>query len=211
MLVETLACGPYGTNCYILAKEKGECLIVDAPPESYSPVMELCTEKGWQPQALLITHGHWDHMLDAHLFQKEQIPVLSHGDSRELMEHPESMAWMSPGGLEFIGVTPDRFLSEGPIQIGRFSFQILETPGHSLGSLSFYFPDSNDCFVGDLIFQQSVGRCDLPGGDMQVLSQSILQKIFTLKEKTILYPGHGPSTRVGYEKQHNPYIHPLRS
>lgn len=211
MIVETLACGPYGTNCYVIADTQGDCLIVDAPPESYTEVLSICADKNWKPLAVLITHGHWDHMLDAHNFQENNIPIWVHPDSLDLMEHPESMAWMSPGGLDFIGVKPDKLLDEGSHDLGSFKFRALQTPGHCPGSLCFYFEESSECFCGDLIFHQSVGRSDLPGGDKRILSQSIMEKIFTLSDETILYPGHGPSTRVGYEKKHNPYINLLRS
>src|SRR5699024_860858 len=100
---------------------------------------------------------------------------------------------------------PEQILTEGPLTIGTITCEVVHTPGHSPGSVSFIFADAKFTVSGDVLFQQSIGRTDLPGGDMQVLAKSIVHKLYTLSDDFIVYPGHGPSTSIGSEKQRNPF------
>jgi len=206
MTIQQIPCGPYDTNSYVLSNEAKQCIIVDAPPESFGKINKYIQSQQLKPLACVITHAHWDHMLDAWQFQASGIPVYAHQEGNSLMVEPESMAWMAPPDIEFHSCKPDGYLKEGPWTIGEFQCQILYTPGHCPGSVCLYLEDQDICCVGDLIFMESVGRSDFPGGDKNALSQSILRSIFTMADNVRLYPGHGPETTVGHEKTHNPFI-----
>lgn len=205
MPCKTLPSGPYGTNCYVLYRNHS-ALIIDAPPESFEAVQSFCSRKRLKIEGLILTHFHWDHILDAHLFQEQGIPVMAHPAEKELLQDMSLQAWMIPPGLVPAGIVPDRFLEAGPLEWQGFSLEILHTPGHSRDSICILFPQENLCFCGDLIFHEGVGRWDLPGGDGLVLSKSIEDSIFCLPDETKLLPGHGDESSVAHEKKHNPYF-----
>jgi hydroxyacylglutathione hydrolase len=208
MDIEILPAGPIQTNAYlIINKTTKEAAAVDAGPEAYDVIMEECSKHEVELKALLITHPHWDHILDVHKFNEKGIPVFAHNDAVSWIEDPSVQSSMAMPGLVFKEASVDRILShDEAFDLAGMHFTVRDTPGHCPGSIVFYLPDGGCCFTGDVIFDGSVGRTDLPGGDMEVLKKSIVNQIYTLPDETILYPGHGSTTLVGKEKISNPFV-----
>ena len=210
MEILTIPSGPLETNTYIIDNGSGEALVIDAPPGGYDDVMPRIRERNLTLKAVLLTHGHFDHVLDTARYQKDGVPVYVHGDSEEMVRDPAgSMPFPFPGvelpTLEW--KEGDKVLKEeADLSLAGLAVKVLNAPGHCPGSIIFYFPEASAAFVGDVIFYRSVGRTDLPGGDTGVLLSSIRDKVLTLPEGTLLYTGHGPSTLVEEEKQYNPYL-----
>jgi len=202
---EMIVVGALETNCFLVyCEETQECAIVDPGAEG-DKIFALISEKGFKPVVILNTHGHIDH-IGANRDMKERfnIPLRIHSlDSPMLGETQQSelsfflQASTSPPA--------DSFVEEGDkIEIGKYSLDVIHTPGHSPGSVSFV----GDGFLlsGDTLFCQGVGRTDLPGGNWEEMVSSVKNKIFTLPEEMVVLPGHGPSTSIGREKNTNPFI-----
>lgn len=202
---EIIVVGALETNCILVyCEETRECAVVDPGAEG-DRIFALISEKGFKPVVILNTHGHIDH-IGANRDMKERfnIPLRIHSlDSPMLGEVQQSelsfflQATTSP--------LADSFFEEGDkIEIGKSSLDVIHTPGHSPGSVSFI----GDGFLlsGDTLFCQGVGRTDLPGGNWEEMVNSVRTKIFTLPEEMVVLPGHGPSTSIGREKNTNPFI-----
>ena len=216
MKVECIPLGPFETNCYLLTADDGvTCAVVDAPPGAGEHLLAEITERGLKLEALLLTHGHWDHMADAHLFKKAGATVYAHRDDARIIEQVETVAdryrtmipWLPASA--FTSCRVDRWVDEGDTvrAVGR-DWRVSHVPGHCPGSLLFHCPEEGIAFPGDAIFAQSVGRTDLPGGSWPTLLKSIREKIYTLPKRTVLLPGHGEDTTVEAEMIANPYARP---
>ncbi|WP_153123503.1 MBL fold metallo-hydrolase [Peribacillus tepidiphilus] len=200
--------GPLQTNCYILWNEKRECIIFD-PGDQPERIKKFVKENNLVPIAVLLTHAHFDHIgaldsirdefkIEAYLHQKE---------ASWLSDPSQNLSQLFMPNKQIIQRKAENHLKEeGSLKIGSFSFQVLETPGHSPGSVSFYHQESSTVFSGDALFQGSIGRTDLPKGNQAELIESIHTKLLTLPEETIVLPGHGPVTTVGQEMDHNPFL-----
>ena len=210
MILESAELEPIGTNAYFVANEElKQAFIVDAPLGAFNWAKGLSDSLGYHLESLLLTHGHWDHILDAHLFAEAGIKIMGHAEDKLLFENPEVMASFSIPGVEFKGFTVDQWLEENQhLNIAGIEMKVFEVPGHCPGSLLFYLEQESLAFVGDAIFCRGIGRCDLPGGNFDTLRDSILNKIYTLPDTTELYSGHGPKTLVLSEKQENPFVRP---
>ena len=210
MILESAELEPIGTNAYFVANEElKQAFIVDAPLGAFNWAKGLSDSLGYHLEALLLTHGHWDHILDAHLFAEAGIKIMGHAEDKLLFENPEVMASFSIPGVEFKGFAVDQWLEENQhLNIAGIEMKIFEVPGHCPGSLLFYLEQESLAFVGDAIFCRGIGRCDLPGGNFDTLKDSILNKIYILPDTTVLYSGHGPKTLVLSEKQENPFVRP---
>ena len=210
MILESAELDPIGTNAYFVANEESkQAFIVDAPLGAFNWAKGLSDSLGYHLEALLLTHGHWDHILDAHLFAEAGIKIMGHAEDKLLFDNPEVMASFSIPGVEFKGFAVDQWLEENQhLNIAGIEMKIFEVPGHCPGSLLFYLEQESLAFVGDAIFCRGIGRCDLPGGNFDTLKDSILNKIYTLPDKTELYSGHGPKTLVLSETQENPFVRP---
>ena len=210
MILESAELEPIATNAYFVANEESkQAFIVDAPLGAFNWAKGLSDSLGYHLEALLLTHGHWDHILDAHLFAKSGVKIMGHAEDKLLFDNPEVMASFSIPGVEFKGFAVDQWLEENQhLNIAGIEMKIFEVPGHCPGSLLFYLEQESLAFVGDAIFCRGIGRCDLPGGNFDTLKDSILNKIYTLPDKTELYSGHGPKTLVLSEKQENPFVRP---
>lgn len=208
MILECAELEPIGTNAYFVANEElKQAFVVDAPLGAFAWAERLSESLGCTIQALLLTHGHWDHILDAHLFAREGILIMGHAADKLLFENPEVMASFSIPGVDFKGFAVDQWLKENQnLKVAGIEMEIFEVPGHCPGSLLFYLEKASLAFVGDAIFCRGIGRCDLPGGNFETLKNSIQKKIYSLPDKTELYSGHGPKTSVLSEKQENPFV-----
>lgn len=206
MEIRVFPLGPVETNAFLLVEGKS-AVLVDAPAGAHKTVGEALASTGAKLEALLLTHGHWDHTTDAHRFQADGIPLHGHADDRELFEYPEVMAPFCVPGIPLEPVRIDHWVAEGPGPdvLGR-RVEVRHVPGHCPGNVLFYLPEESVCFGGDALFAGGIGRYDLPGGDIDVLERSIRGKIYALPDETTVYPGHGPATTVGAEKEGNPFV-----
>ena len=212
MKISRFTMNPFGMNCYILwSAPGGECIVID-PGMMMESEKDMITSfidgNNLTLKHLLLTHCHVDHACAARWL------ATHYGVDVEAGAQEEVIAQSMPAqGARFglkIDSSPlviDRILSDGDvIHFAGEEIQVLETPGHSPGSLSFYCPDTAVIFTGDAVFQSSIGRTDLPGGSHTVLIDSINTKIMTLPVDTVIAPGHGDTTTVGDEKVYNPYL-----
>lgn len=196
--------GPLETNCYVLYKQ-GQAIVID-PGGDPSDVIFFLEKNGLELLYILNTHMHVDHILGNKPLQEATgATILANPEDEYLLETSTGKGggvWGLPRVEEF---SYEPLYPGEQVWLGEVC-KVMHTPGHTKGSLSFYFPDSKMVFVGDLIFQGSVGRTDLPGGDPYVLLKSIKTKIMTLPLDTTIYPGHGPFTTVKDEKYFNPFL-----
>lgn len=202
--------GPIQTNCYIVSNKEKDCLIFDPGEEGVRIVNEL-RKNGLNPLAILLTHTHFDHIggVDA-IRATYNIPLYVHEKEVEWLADPMKNGSGKYAELpNYIVKKPEEehiIRKEGEMTIGAFTFTVTHTPGHSPGSVSFIFKDDAFAIVGDTLFEQSIGRTDLIGGSMNVLLKSIHDKLLTLPEDTIIYPGHGDYTTPGAEMDSNPFL-----
>jgi glyoxylase-like metal-dependent hydrolase (beta-lactamase superfamily II) len=209
--IHSFSFNPFQENTFVLSNAKNECIIIDAGcyfEEEKKELLSFIQAKKYTPIYLLNTHAHLDHVFGLH-FLKQQFPTVP------FLLHERELPVLN----SFIAVTknygvpadappqPDTFINEkSEIFFGDEKIKILFTPGHSPGSLSFYFEKEKFVIGGDCLFQQSIGRTDLPGGDFSTLVQSIHSQLFALPDETIVYSGHGPTTTIGEEKNFNPFV-----
>ncbi len=196
MLIETVTAGPVETNGYLVADvAAGEAMIVDAPLDSAAELMHRATAHGLRIMRIVDTHGHWDHIADnARLVTLTHAPLLVHAADAGWLEHPERQATRLP--ITVAPSTPTEALTEGAVlPVGRYRFTVLHTPGHTPGSCCLYEADEDVLFSGDTLFDQGMGRTDLPGGDENALYAS-LRRLADLAPATRFYPGHGPDSTI---------------
>ncbi|QDP40602.1 MBL fold metallo-hydrolase [Radiobacillus deserti] len=205
MHIKTLSLGPLGTNCYVLAKED-KALIVD-PGGDARQLLDFLQAHQLKPVAILLTHAHFDHIgaVDE-ITSKYDINVYLNALEWTWLTDPNKNGSARFIGNEIIIKARPLDLKEGQFTIEGFSFKIVQTPGHSPGSVSIIFQSEKAVFSGDALFQQGIGRTDLFQGNFELLLSSIRNQLFTLEDSFDVYPGHGPSTSIGYEKQHNPFL-----
>ncbi|SET62414.1 Glyoxylase, beta-lactamase superfamily II [Salinibacillus kushneri] len=206
MNVKQFSLGALGTNCYIVHKN-GKGLIIDPGAEGLV-VKQYLDSHDTKPLAILLTHAHFDHIGAVEELQREyNIEVYLHETEHDWLKDPML------NGSQYFGITEpirinnaDHMLTPGFLTLENFTFEIRHTPGHSPGSVSFVFEDEGFVIAGDTLFNGGIGRTDLPQGNHQELLTSIKTNLFTLAEKTIVYPGHGPETTIEKEKRSNPFL-----
>jgi hydroxyacylglutathione hydrolase len=200
--------GPVMTNTYLIADPlTSEAVVID-PADEGEKIVEAARQRGWRIISIWLTHAHFDHIAGA-------------GQVADLVDPPPPVAlhpedyplWRFQGGAPLFGMQidpgpePTVDLIHGQIlRLGEYVLEIRHAPGHTRGHVIFYCASENAAFVGDVIFQGSIGRTDLPGGDYNTLLNSIRSQVLILPDETRLFSGHGPETTVGAERRHNPFL-----
>ena len=206
--VKRLILGPVFTNTYILKDEKsGEAIIIDPADEAEVIKKAIEMEKISKVKLVILTHAHFDHV--GALKEIQQFtgsPSAIHRSELELLKTVPVQAKLFGLAAE-VPPEPEITLKEGDIiKLGEYELRVIETPGHSPGSISLFIPDEKILFSGDTLFRRSIGRTDLPGGNYQLLISSIKNKLFRLPDDTVAYPGHEEPTTIGEEKKYNPFL-----
>jgi glyoxylase-like metal-dependent hydrolase (beta-lactamase superfamily II) len=207
--IHVLPSGPIQTIGYLLTEpDLGAAVLVDAPGGILDKIQPLLAKEGCVLQELWLTHGHWDHTQDtAKVVRATNALVRGHAADRMIFESPEIMEERMGRKLGLEPLRVDTWVGQGDrfTALGR-EFEVRHVPGHCPGNILFYQAATRAVFVGDALFKGGVGRWDLPGGDFEMLAQSIREQIYTLPDDTVVFPGHGPRTTVGAEKESNPYV-----
>lgn len=200
-----MSLGPLGTNCYIVYDDNN-ALIID-PGGQANQIISFLQENNLSAQAILLTHAHFDHIGGVDSLRNDlELDVYLHYNEAEWLENPHLNRSAAFVGEAIVTKQAEHMLKPGVLQVGSFTFEVLHTPGHSPGSVSFLFDKDEFVISGDVLFQQGIGRTDLPGGNMGQLQSSIRNHLYQLDDSYIVYPGHGPSTTVKDEKRNNPFV-----
>jgi len=210
LTVQSLLFSPVQENTYLVYNEKGETLIIDPGcyfPEERSVLKEKINTKGLKPMMLVNTHCHLDHVFgNKFVYETWGLELHFHAAEQKVFDYAPAAGdlWDLPF-QNYSG--PIHHIKEGTkINVGEDELEILFTPGHSPGSISFYSAVGGWVISGDVLFRESVGRTDLPGSDFLTLEKSIRTQLYTLPNATHVYSGHGMPTTIGYEKQNNPFV-----
>lgn len=220
MLVAGFPTGAFQANCYVVAPGPGEaCVIVDPGQDAEEPLAKVLAEHRLTPVAVLATHGHFDHVFSvAPVCDGHDIPAYIHPEDRELLADPlrglsrESRAFFG-GRVELREPREVRSLTDGAtLDLAGLTLRVDHTPGHTRGSVVFSTPTEEGVeviFAGDTLFAGSIGRTDLPGGDLQQMMVSLRTKLLTRDDSAVVLPGHGPATTIGRERASNPFLQGL--
>jgi glyoxylase-like metal-dependent hydrolase (beta-lactamase superfamily II) len=215
VLVVGFPAGPWETNCFVVAPDRGEqCVVIDPGYDADGPLEGILAEYRLQPVAVLLTHGHLDHMWSVTpVCGAKGIPALIHPDDRGMLTEPAAGMGIPPGTpifgrLEFAEPDDVRALTDGEIlELAGLALRVDATPGHTRGSVTF--TGDGEFFSGDLLFAGSIGRTDLPGGSFQQILESLATVPMALPDETVVRPGHGPDTTIGRERMYNPFLSDL--
>ena len=207
--IQTFTLGAVLTNSYLVGDtETGEAVVIDPAGEGHT-IVSAAQERDWRITSIWLTHAHFDHIAGA-----AEVTDLSSPPPPVALHPADYNLWRLQGGAMLFGMRidpgPEPTIELKPgmrLHIGSFSLEVRHAPGHTPGHVVFYCPTQRVAFCGDVIFQGSIGRTDLPGGSYATLMHSIRTQILTLPDETRLLCGHGPETTVAAEKAHNPFLH----
>jgi glyoxylase-like metal-dependent hydrolase (beta-lactamase superfamily II) len=207
MLLEKIAVGSYAANCYILGDEVSKEAIVVDPGAEADRILKKVNDKSLTVKYIVLTHGHGDHIgAVEELKTMTGAQVMIHHDDAYMLEDASKNFTSSIHGNS-IAFKPDRTIGDGDvIQIGKIKIRVLHTPGHTYGGICLYVPSEKIVITGDTLFYGSVGRSDLEGGDHKQMIGAIIKQLMKLDDEVIVYPGHGASTSIGFERRKNPFI-----
>ena len=194
------------TNCYFVYPEgKSEVILFD-PADRGDYIYHSLKDKGFTGAAILLTHGHFDHIWGLEeLKELSGAKVYAYEEEKEVCEN--ASVNVSKGAGRPCEITADEYVKDGAtISVAGMNCQLIATPGHTKGSCCYYFEEEGILISGDTLFQESVGRTDLPTGSMSALVRSVKEKLMVLPADVKVYPGHGESTTIGYEKEYNPFL-----
>jgi len=205
--IRQFSLGPLQTNCYLVGCERTMQAAVIDPSWDGPGIAAAADHDGWEISHILLTHAHFDHVGGlADLKEATNAPVYIHSDAVDMLGQANMLA-------SFFGMAikappePDELLSPGQIiEVGELKLHTLFTPGHAPGHVSFYLPEFNVVFDGDVLFRGSIGRYDFPDSDYDALITSIEQELMALPDETRVFSGHGPETTIGDERRYNPFL-----
>jgi hydroxyacylglutathione hydrolase len=192
-IVQIIA-GPIETNLFlVIEKASGKTMLIDGPPESFEATVSEVSSRNLEPELIVITHGHWDHIADADALRRQyDVPLLVHAEDRPKIEHP------TYGDIE--GFSPDRIIAEGDqVQLGDVVFEVLHTPGHSPGQISLYNATEKVMLGGDTLFPGGYGTIEISDASAETTVETI-RRLLELPDDTVVYPGHGVTTTIGAER-----------
>lgn len=204
MFLETIGRNKYGINSYIVADEASKKALIIDPGVNYDSIMYSLKENNFELQAILLTHGHCDHIADVpKLKAQTEVPVYAHVKENEILMRGE-LNYSKNFGLGLIEFSADQLIKDGQeLDFGWIKFTVIHTPGHTKGGVCYLNGDT--MFTGDTLFAGSMGRTDLYGGNDEHMKAS-LQKLSMMDENINVYPGHGPKSTIKIEKQTNPFL-----
>ena len=208
--INSFTFNPFQEDTYLLSDDFKNCVIVDPgcyTPEEKAELSNFIDSNGLKPIKILLTHAHIDHVLGINfLVGKYNIPIVMNAIEIDLLKSAGVYGQMWGVQVE-PSPEPTEFLADGDtFSFSTIDLEVLFTPGHSPGSLSFFHRTSKQLIAGDVLFNGSIGRTDLPGGNFEILEKSIRTKLYTLEDDVIVYSGHGPNTTIGKEKKSNPFV-----
>lgn len=194
------------TNCYFVYEEGRDDAIVFDPADRGEYIYDGLLNNGFKVAAICLTHGHFDHIWGVEkLKELSGAKVYAFEEEKDVCESASMNVSKSAGRA--CSITPDVLVKDGEkVEAAGIACKLIATPGHTKGSCCYYFEEAGLLISGDTLFQESVGRTDLPTGSMSTLVRSIREKLMVLPEDTKVYPGHGEMTTIGYEKQYNPFL-----
>lgn len=206
MKIEKFVTGIISTNCYLVINEETKQTVVIDPAACPSYLMGHMKSEGLQVEAILLTHGHFDHIMGIDDLRREfPVPVYVHeGDRETLLDPALNLSSSYTNGYTFDGAD---YIRDGQrLELAGFSFQVIQTPGHTPGGVCYYLESEGVLFSGDTLFQNSVGRTDFPNSSMSDLIRSLREKVMKLPDDVKVYPGHMGETTIGHERKYNPFI-----
>lgn len=210
--IKSFSIGPLQVNNYLVYDETNEASLIDCGCYSeaeWAEIRNFINGKGLKLVHMLCTHLHFDHIMGCG-FVRRDFGLDIEGSIDDIDQYSHRNLYSEAFGLKCTGIPDSPALTDisslDTIKMGNHEFEIIQTPGHTLGGLCFYCKEDNVLFSGDTLFQASIGRTDLPGGNQQQIIRSIVNKLMTLPSETQVFTGHGPSTTIDFEKKYNPYI-----
>ncbi|WP_167955945.1 MBL fold metallo-hydrolase [Anaerosporobacter faecicola] len=210
MEVITCIVGPVRTNCYTLVnQETKECIIVD-PGGEKEKIENKIQSLQCKPVAILLTHGHFDHILAVKdLVEEYGIPVYANAEEREVLINDEYNLSVDFNGASYT-CDANHYLQDGELlTLGGFTVKAIATPGHTKGGMCYYFMDEQILVTGDTLFRETVGRTDLPTSNMRQIIHSVCHQLESVADEAVVLPGHGETTTMSYERKNNPYMEGL--
>jgi hydroxyacylglutathione hydrolase len=206
--IQTIVSMPFAENTYVVWQDGRTDAVVIDPGTEPDAVLAFLHERGLSPAAILNTHGHADHIAgnaDLKAAYPDAPLVIGAGDEPLLTDPDLNVS--RPFGFEIVSPPADRLVREGDsVLFAGLTLDIREIPGHSPGHIVYIVRDAGVVFGGDVLFRGSIGRTDFPGGSFATLAAGIRKKLYTMPDETVIYPGHGPVTKVGHEKRTNPFV-----
>ncbi len=201
---------PFQVNTYVLYDESGDCVIIDPGCSDGVESLELSDflkSEGLKPVRILLTHTHIDHVMGVNMLgDMLGLGAEGHRGGMAFLDHSMVTAANYGLDLERNPVLAEHLEEGDEITFGNSRLEVLYTPGHADGSVCFLAREDGFVVVGDVLFRSSIGRTDFPTGDYDLLRKSIFEKLFVLPDETVVYPGHGPETTIGFEKNNNPFL-----
>ena len=204
--IKSMTLGMVATNCYlIINKENNEALLVD-PADNALRISNVIEENGCTLKAILLTHGHFDHIMALNDLKKRyNVPVYAHEEEEDVLK--QSSLNLSGSIGQIYTTQADVYVKDGEhLKLAGLDVIVLYTPGHTKGGVCYYFPEEKVLMSGDTLFHCSIGRTDFPTGSMSQLVRSVKEQLFVLPDDVQVYPGHDSVTSIGYEKQYNPFF-----
>ena len=207
LAIRMMVLGPVQTNCFFLINEDTKEVLVIDPADHAQKIIEWMKSENLKPVAILLTHGHFDHIMGVEGIRKEYgIPVYASRDEVDVLAKPQLNVSTMMGA--YLSMKADELFCDGDVlELAGMKLKVISTPGHTIGSVCFYIEEEKVLISGDTLFEASVGRTDFPTGSSRQLIESIKTRLFILPDDTSVFPGHGGTTSIGYEKLRNPFVY----